>query len=270
MGKSAGTNKTVAATNPASFQQPYIDQMLSEAQKLYGQEGPQFYPGSTVAGLSDAQIQANNMLTDKAVQSTQFMDDWMQPAIKTALTSYDVANNPVVAGMAQSAVNPIIQQLKEQVLPGIRSGAIAAGSMGGTRQGLAEAQGMERAARAAMDTTSQIYGNAYQQGLQQLSTTLGQTPALQNTLYQPAQVIAGIGEQQQKLDQANINEQIARWTYGQQLPYTKLQEYANIVSKPLGGQSTSEVTATGGGATQTIGGILAGLGTLLNIFRGGF
>jgi hypothetical protein len=267
VGKSAGTNKTVATTNPPSFQQPYIDQMLGESKRLYEADGPQFFPGSTVANLTDGQIQANNVLTDKAVQNTQFQDDWLQPAMKTALTAYDVKNNPYIQESAQAAIRPVMQQLTEQVLPNVRSGAVASGALGGSRQGIAEAQGMERAARAALDTTSQMYGNAYQQGMNTLSTTIGQMPAIQSMAYQPGQVMAGIGDQQQKLDQAKINEEVARWTYGQQLPYTKLAEYGSAISRPFGGQATSEVTATGNGVNQSIGAGLTGIAALLELWK---
>lgn len=266
MGKSAGTNRTVSTTSPPSFQQPYIDQLLHDSQNLYQQDGPQFYPGSTVAGLTNGQIQANNLLTDRAAQNTQFQDDWMMPAVKTALTAYDVGNNAALEGAANAAIRPIMQQLNEQVLPDLRSGAVASGTLGGTRQGIAEGQGLERAARAALDTTSSMYGNAYQQGLGLLSNTIGQMPAIQSMSYQPGQILAGIGDQQRQLDQARIDEDVARWTYNQQLPYVKLAEYGNQIARPFGGQSESDVTATGG-ASQTIGGILSGLGSLIDLWR---
>lgn len=268
MGKSAGKNVTTATTNPPSFQQPYIDMLLNESKSLYQGGGPEFFPGNTVANFTDATNTAHNYLSDTAGKTAQMWDNSVAPAVQTGLNSYDVANNPTVAAMSKAATQPIIQQLNEQVLPNIRTGAVASGTLGGSRQGLAEAQGMERAARAAMDTSAGIYGNAYGQGLNTLSNTLGQMPQIQSMAYQPGNVLQAVGEEQRTLDQAKINEDIARWTYNQQLPYQKLTEFGNMVSKPFGGQATSEVTATGGETSQTIGGVLAGLGSLLQLWKG--
>jgi hypothetical protein len=241
--------------------------MMQESKRLYEGSGPNFFPGSTVAGFNQNDIMAQNLLKDKASETAQFRDTNVMPAVQTGLNSYDVANNPVVQRMAQASTQPIIQQLNEEVLPNIRSGAIAQGSLGGSRQALAEGQGMGRAAQAAMNTSAGVYGSAYGQGLGLLSSNLGQMPAIQNLAYQPGQVLAGVGEQQRNMEQSKINEDIARYTYNEQLPYQKLTEYSNLIGKPFGGQSTSEVTATGGETGQTIGGVLAGLGTVLDLWR---
>ncbi|HEX6824745.1 MAG TPA: hypothetical protein VF077_00400 [Nitrospiraceae bacterium] len=266
MGKSAGTNKTVSSTAPASFQQPYINSLLSESQKLYNSEGPSYFPGNTVADFNDKINTGQGYLSETAGQNAAKNDTQIDPATQFGLKAYDVANNPYVTGMAKASTEPIIQQLKEEVLPGLRSGAIATGTQGSSRQGISEAQGMERAARAAMNTQSGIYGQAYGQGLTTMSNTLSQMPALQSMSYQPGQVMTGIGEQQRGLEQAKIDAEIAKHNYNQQLPYQKLVEYGNQVSKPFGGTSTSDVTATGG-ANQTIGGILSGAGSILEILK---
>lgn len=267
MGKSAGTNKTVATTNPPAFQQPYIDTLLSQSKQLYDSSGPAYYPGQTVANFAPATDTAHGFLTDKAVEAARLNDNSIQPAIQTGLNSFDVANNPAVKGMVDASTRPIIQQLNEQALPNIRSGSVASGTLGGSRQGLAEGQAVERTARAAMDTSAGIYGNAYGQGLNTLSATLGQLPALESSAYQPGQILSAVGDQQRQLDQEKINAEIAKWTYNQQLPYTKLTEYGNTVSKPFGGTATSDVTATGDSTSQTLGAILSGLGIGTSLWK---
>ena len=267
MGKSAGKNVTASTTAPPSFQQPYIDSLLSESKKLYNSDGPSFFPGSTVANFTDAENLGGNVLNEAAVNTSKLWNENVPQAVSQGLNATDVANNQNVIGMADAATRPIIQQLNEQVLPNIRSGAVASGTLGGSRQGIAEAQGMERAARSAMDTRADVFGSAYGQGLSTMSNTLSQIPALTDAAYKPGAVISSIGEKQRQLDQAKINEDIARWDYGQNQPYQKLTEYGNVVSKPFGGQATSEVTATGGESSQTIGAILAGLGSLLSGYK---
>lgn len=260
MGKSAGSTTNTSSTGPSSFQQPYITKLLSEADRLYNTGGPKFFPGSTVAGFTDAEKQGQASILGNAAQQKTLWDANVPNAIKVGLNSYDVANNPVVQNAAKAATQPIIQQLKEEVLPGISNSAITSGGLGGSRQGLAQAQGIERASRAAMDTSAGIYNTAYGQGLSALQNTLGMMPSLQQASFLPGAAQSAVGAQQREMEQAKINEQIARYNYEQNLPFQNLTEYGNIIGKPFGGTSTSSVQATGDGTGQTIGAILAALG----------
>lgn len=260
MGKSSGSTTNTSSTGPSTLQQPYITKLLSEADRLYNTGGPQFYPGSTVAGFTDAEKQGQASILGNAQKQMNFWDNNVPGAVQVGLNSYDVANNPVVANAAKAATQPIITQLKEEVLPGINSGAISSGGLGGSRQGIAQAQGIERASRAAMDTSAGIYNNAYSQGLQTLSNTLGLMPTLQQASFMPGAAQSAVGAQQREMNQANINEDMARYTYNQNLPYQNLTEYGNTIGKPFGGTSTSSVQATGDSSGQTIGAILAALG----------
>lgn len=270
MGKSSGTTKTVSSSAPAGFQQPYIDQMLSEAQRLYGSAGPGFYPGSTVAGFTGPETAAGNYLQKTAGDMANFNVTDLLPGVQYGLKAYDVANNPVVAGAARAAINPVFQQLEQSTLPQIRQQSVGVGGYGGSRQGIAEGVATGQAARSAQDITAQMYNQAYQQGLNTLSNTIGQIPTVQAAQVQPGTVLSAVGSQQRAMDQARINEEIARYNWGQALPYQKLAEYANLVSKPLGGTGTSEVMASGGGGwEQSLGGILGLIGSipgLIDIF----
>lgn len=261
MSKSAGTTKTVSSSGPAGFQQPYIDQMLSEAQRLYGTAGPQFFPGSTVAGFTGPETAAGNYLQKTAGDMANYVTTDLLPAFKTGLTAYDVTKNPTVAAAAQGAMQPVFQQLTQQVLPQIRNQAVGVGGYGGSRQGIAEGIATGQAARSAQDITAQMYNQAYLGGLDTLSRTISQIPTLQQAQTMPGTVLSAVGAQQRQLDQARINEEIARHNWGQMLPYQKLTEYANLVKGPYGGTGTSEVMATGGGGVeQSIGGLLGLIG----------
>lgn len=267
MSKGTGTTRSTSTSGLPGFQEPYVGSMLSEAKRLYDSPGPSFFPGSTVAGFQPAETLGANYLQETAARNAQQNDELLKPALGTALTAYQVDQNPVVQNMAQQATQPIIQQLREEVLPGIKSGAIGAGQIGGSRQGIAEAQGMERAAQQAMNTKAGILANAYSQGLSTLVSGLGMSPALQQNAYAPGMVLAGVGEKERGLEQARIDEQVARHQYEQNLPYQKLMEYANLIKSPFGGTQTSEVSAEGGGVGQAIGAGLTGGALLIDILK---
>lgn len=246
MSKSAGSTQSVSESALPAWQQPYVNQMMQEAQRLYGTGGPQFFPGSTVADFTpDEQAGRNTLLATSGDLYNQFQSQVL-PSIGTALTAYDVQNNPVVAGAARAAINPIFESLTEEAFPAIRRGAVGTGNLGSTRQGIAEGVATGKATRQALDTTASLYNAAYGQGLNLLSNTLGQMPTLQQSALTPGLVQAGLGEQERALQQARINEDIARWTYNQSLPYQALAEYANYARGTYGGRGTSEVSAEGG------------------------
>lgn len=259
MSKTAGTTQTTSTTGLPSNQQPYYDKLFSEAGKLYNSPGPQYYPGETVAPLDPTQIQAQGQMRQAAGATSNLFQDQVTPAINTGLNAYDVANNPYVKNYANAAVQPIYENLTQQALPAIAAGANASGTRGSSRQGIAEGQAITGASRAAGETTAGIYNNAYGQGLNVLQSTLGQIPSLVSAYAQPANMLASIGSQNREVTQANINEEIARYTHNQNLPYNKLTEYANAITVPSGGTSSTLVEGTpADSVSQWISAVLGG------------
>jgi hypothetical protein len=267
MSKSAGATQTTSSSAPASFQQPYIDQMLSEAKRLYGTGGPQFFPGSTVAGFTPQEEAGHTAIAGAAGQMADTFTNSVAPAIQTGLGAIDVANNPYVKAAAEAAIRPVTENLQQNILPSIRNAAVGTGNQGSTRQGIAEGLAIKGANQTAADTTASMYSNAYNSGLSSLGNTLSMIPSLQEASLQPGQTITGLGEQQRALEQANLNEQIARWQYEQALPYQNLTEFANLARGQYGGTGTSEVTSTGGDSATSILGLalqIPGLWSLIS------
>jgi hypothetical protein len=268
MGKTAGETRQVSRTSLPSFQQPYFEGLLQAAKSLYETGGPKFFPGNTVAGFAPAEEEAFRHIERAAPLYAGYVQDYAFPALTSALRAPDVANNPYVSGMAQAATRQITQGLLEQALPELRQGAVSTGNRGSTRESLASAQAVERAARAVGDTTANIYGNAYNSGLNAMISGLQLLPTVGNALFEPAYQLSSVGESQRSLEQARINEAIARFTHEQNLPWQTLSEYANLISFPGGGQS--EVTVTGtppSSAQQWLGGGLAILSQIPNILN---
>jgi len=247
MSKSAGTTRTVSSTSVPSVQLPYLLHGLQEARRQYEQGPPQFYPGSTVADFRPAEVLAHQYLQEQAGPMAQLAEGAI-PTANFLMQAYDVERNPYIRAAVQGAIQPVMQQLREQALPAIRSGAVASGSYGGTRQALAEGLAMQRAAQEMGNISSQMYNRAYETGLQAALSGIGAIPTIQQTLAFPGQVLSGVGAQERALEQARINEDIARFQWGQMAPRLALQEYMRLVGIPLGGETTSEVHGSAPGA----------------------
>lgn len=271
MSKTGGTTRTVGASGPPEFQLPYVQQMMSEAQKLYQSPGPSLYSGSTVAGFTPAELQASEMAKSTA---TGPLSELGTAALKNynfgTTGALDVGNNPYLERVVEGAVRPIGRNLTENVLPNIRSGAVASGGYGGSRQGIAEGLAAGRTAEAIGDTTANIYSNAYGQGLNTFSQTMSQAPAIAGLLGAPAETMSSVGAQERAMEQAKINEDIARWQYEQNLPYTKLAEFSNLIRGPFGGQGISEVQSPQTGTAEQLAGagltLLPLIGQLIKLF----
>ncbi|MCX8140036.1 MAG: hypothetical protein N3E46_10160 [Gemmataceae bacterium] len=170
--------------------------------------------------------------------------------------------------IADAITRRVNQAVTEQWLPNVRSGAIASGTLGGSRQALAEGMIGREASRELADRLAQLYGEQYQRNIGTMLSTMQLAPTAIRAALEPGMVLAAIGEQQRQLEQAKIDEAVQRWAYEQQLPYQKLAEYYNIISRPFGSVGQSAVTAEGGGGGQTAGGIMALLGLLLRYLGG--
>lgn len=74
--------------------------------------------------------------------------------------------NPYLPSQAQAITNQVNQNLQQQQLPGINSGAIAAGGFGGSRQGIAQGLAIGQTNQALGNSLANLYGNAYAQDQQ--------------------------------------------------------------------------------------------------------
>lgn len=269
MSKQAGTTKNVSQTGPLAMQSPYLAGMLQSAHNLYMDETrPAYFPGSTVAPLAEAEGQARNYLSQYASQIAAPMAERTQQSLERAIGGeyMDAANNPYVQQMVKASTGDVSQDLLQRVLPAIKGGAIRAGQLGGSRQGIAEGLAIGEAARGAQRTAADINFGAYNTGLNAMMQGFNLAPTVQSMGYTPADMLQAVGGQERAYDQAQINEQIARWQHEQNLPYVKLAEYANIVRSPMGGQTVTETQypQTSSGA-QIAGGAMTLVPVILQI-----
>ena len=167
-------------------------------------------------------------------------------------------------------------QLEEEMLPGIRSKMVGFQPGGGTRGDLLQAKALSSANQRVSDNIAKAMFGAQQQaealrlpaaqmglgaqqfgmgyglqGMEGARAGMGMYPSLMGAplgMYGAAQ---GIGAQQQALDQAAIDRDIARYEYQSQLPQQALGQYLSSVQGDYGG--LSQATGPGGtGGAETL------------------
>jgi len=175
-----------------------------------------------------------------------------------------------------------IGQLQEEMLPGIRSKMVGFQPGGGTRGDLLQAKALSSANQRVSDNIAKAMFGAQQQaeamrlpaaqmglgaqqfgmgyglqGMEGARAGMGMYPSLMGAplgMYGAAQ---GIGAQQQALDQAAIDRDIARYEYQSQLPQQALGQYLSSVQGDYGGLSRATGPGGAGGAEAMIAALAA-------------
>jgi hypothetical protein len=176
--------------------------------------------------------------------------------------------NPYQAQMIQAATRPLEQQFSQAVLPGISSLYSKSGRLGSGAMERALGTATEGYGRALGDITSNIAGTQYQQerGLMQ-QAQLGQAalaqaaPSIYGQQFLPSQALSQVGAQQEAIAGLPLQEQLARFQFGQQLPYQQLQGYlSSVYGSPMGsyGTQTTQQPLYQNRTTGALSGALAG------------
>jgi hypothetical protein len=183
--------------------------------------------------------------------------------------------NPYLDQQADAIRNKVNQNLSLNIMPSIRSGAMAAGQYGGSRQGIAEGVASGLASQGLSDSLSNLYGNAYNIDQNQITNRTGQNQAFYtNQRGQDLnQYALGANMFTQGL-QGNLGLGSAMYGLGQQYmnaPLGALQQYSNTISPYSGLNSTQATTSNSGagGITGALGGAMGGLQMYKNLGFGG-
>ena len=270
------TTTQTSSVDPALL--PYLTQGLQRAQSLFltGQQ-PEFFPGQTYVSPSAA--------TTESIAQQEALARQQSPVLQQAQQAYQSSlgqvgqtaaggflnANPYQQAMMEAATRPLTQQFSQAVLPRIsslysRSGRLGSGAMERALGTATEAYG-----RSLGDITSNIAGSQYQQerGLQQQAQLAqaqlaGAAPSFYGQQFLPSQTLAQVGAQQEAIAAQPLQEQLARYQFGQQLPYQQLQGYlSSVYGTPLGSygtQTTNAPTYQNRGAGVLGGAIAGGLG----------
>jgi len=281
-----------------SFAEPFFKTAYQEAFNQYNQGGPQYYGGAQVAGFSPQQLEAQrqaqgtnqqlNLLGQFQTGATarQLGQDIREigiPGQVRAPTQVQQINSQGIdPRLARAVSRPLTQQLNENILPGISSGATQAGAFGGSRQGILENQARSRTAGAVTDALARATQQQQQIGLNQrgqdinqgqfsgtflagqrqqdINTALqqrgqnlgalqsgqsGASAARQGLLAGPG-VLSGVGAQQQQMQQQLINANMQRYNYGQNAPQQNLAKlFGFLGGRPTQASSPNTTPASG-------------------------
>jgi hypothetical protein len=276
------TTSSTSNIDPALL--PFLTEGLNRARSLFlTGEQPRFFEGQTFVSPS---AQTEQALAQQEALATQ-----ASPVLQQAQQAYQqslggigataggsfLGANPFQAQMIQAATRPLEQQFANQVLPNISSMFSRAGRYGSNAMQGALGQATEGFGRALGDVTSNIAGQQFQaeRGLQQ-QAQLAQAqlasaaPQIYGQQFLPSQQLAQVGAAREAIAAQPLQEQMARFNFGQQLPFQQLSGYlSSVYGSPMGSFGTQTQTTTMP-RNPLMGGLAgAGLGYLGGQFLGG-
>jgi len=258
---SGGSKSTTTRTEPWAEQKPYLETGFKRAEDLYssGKMTPDFYSGSTTAGFTPYQKQAQEQAYDYLKGGEGSRLGAQQIAAEDAqlgMLSGDVDTerfNPVADAVRAQAM----AQLTGNVLPGIRQQITQYNPGGSTRGDIIQAQAVSSAQEDITNKIATAQFDAYKDAQDRRMGALGRYPSIVGAPLQQYDAMSAIGAQQRALEQAGIDESMQRYSYESQLPTIGLQNYLAGISGDYG----SGVTATGpGGPDPWVTALAGGLG----------
>lgn len=267
---------------------PYLELGLRRGEQLFfGSNQPQLFPGQMYVSPSqqtlDALAAQEQLARAGSPQITAAQEAFGRALGQTGFTAGGgfLGANPFLQGAIASATRPVMQQFQEQTLPGIQSAFSAAGRYGSGAQARAIGQAQEAASRAIGDISASMTAQDYARERALMDRAIGQqavlgsmAPSFFAQQFLPSEQLAQIGASREAIAAKPLQEQISRFQFAQQLPYSQLQSYLSAVyGNPMSSgvtpqQAPAQVNrlgsslggaALGAGIGQAIGGSFGGL-----------
>lgn len=241
-GGGAGSGGSTSDSSPWTGQQPFLTDTFSQAQNLQNTYTPQYYGYSGTAG-SDPTQTGQSTVAPLNSQETGAINQIGNLGLNgtNTLNSANNAINQYADGSMLSANNPYFQSVTNQIQSSLTPGLMSAFTQGSTDN--------PNIAFAASQGLGNAVGNAASQNYEtqtgnQLNAA-SQAQNLYNTQLSGANAALTAGQAGQTQAQNELTNNVNAFNYYQQLPYTQLNNYANLVQGQYGQATTTTSPANG-------------------------
>lgn len=272
-GSGGGSSTTNTTATPWVGQQPYLQQIYSDAQSIYGKNTSTPYTGDFIAPANKYQTQAIGQQANLAAQNqgmganTNALANQMYGNLASGTYANKIlASNEDVAKELGASTSGILKNYQENVIPQLTSQAVNQGAYGGARQNLLSQQVGDSFAKEisnAAITDAQNRRNLIPQYMFAESSAAQTIPQLTSSGYslnqQPISTLAAAGDAQSTLDQNALSNQYQKWQQANQAPWSNLSNYANIIQAGGYGSGTSSTIAPKAGSSSIAGALGGGL-----------
>lgn len=233
------TQESSSTSGPIKFAEPYVRNLYGRTNSLVNSP----YKGDYVAGPNENQYGAATSLLDAAPGLATGVDNLRTMANRISSGEFLSADNPILQGGIEGALNPVKRSLLNDIMPGVTDQSIRAGAFGGTGDAFANTEVLNNFANTSSDLAGRMTLDWFNQRFPELFQAPGLYDAANKFAVAPAEAMMQAGDYQQKLAQDILNNKLAK----RQGRWTDLTNASNIFSqggyKSGTGSSTSVQTA---------------------------
>jgi hypothetical protein len=223
--------------------QPYLKGAFSDAQSIYSQGAPGFFPGQTVAPMSGYSAEAFQSMADRARNGNPLMGQAQGEIGKILSGDYlDPNNNPGFQGALRAAIDPITSAFRNEVMPGIDSAFSAAGRYGSGSQGQAYNDASQNLGRSIGDVSSNMAFNNYGMERGNMMNALSMAPGFAADDWKNISMLGLAGQGLEGYDQRMIDADRERYDYNANKDMSWLQNYVGLLGGAPQAGSTSTMT----------------------------
>jgi hypothetical protein len=243
MGGGGGSQKSTTTTSIDPAIKPYVTYGLEEAKRLYETGSPQFFPGQTYVSPSAQTQEALRMAQERAMAGSPLTG---AAQAETLATIQGRGVNPFLAG-ALEQTNRLSGEDYLRNMQKLQSGASSMGRYGSGAQNQLTGQAQDVYARALTEQGGQLaYQSAEAERNRQMAA-VGAAPQMAQADYADIQRLLTVGGAKEAQSAAQLQDEMNRFNFAQNLPQAKLSQYANLYSSaPQGSQTVQTATPTGG------------------------
>ena len=245
---SKGSNPTNVTTTtsaePSEFIKPYYTQAIDTAQDLFEGSTPNYFPNATYTGFAPETSTALNLAKARAVAGNPLLNQAQTQASNILSGQYLNPNtNPYATALFNKMAGDVTSQVQSQFSKAGRFGS------GANQEILADSLG---------DLANQVYGDQYNRERALQAQTMMTAPQLGAMDYDDIAKLQAVGAEKESLEQAKLQDAIARYDFQQQKPYMKLAQYLGSLGAnvPMTTAQTQPVFRNTGAGL--LGGALAG------------
>lgn len=226
------STKATTTTEPWSGVQSYLKGAYGDAESIYNQGAPGYYPGSTVAPMSGYTTGALDTLFNRGQQGSAVGEAAKGMAMDTMSGSY-LNSNPHLSGAIDAATRPMIENYQNNIMPGMDSMFSMAGRYA-SDPGAAHAQMAQQAGqnlnRQIGDVSSQMSYQNYGDERNRMMQAGLLAPTLAGMDYTDIQAMGQAGQGFDQYNQSLVNADVDKWNYTQNADWNMVNDYLGLLN----------------------------------------
>jgi hypothetical protein len=245
--------QTRQSNEPPAYIQPYLQKGIQDLTGLYdGGKAPAYYPGSTVAPMSQATQSAIETLFQRGANGSPLGHAASANLVDTLSGKYlDIGANPYFQKALSAGFKPQTEQFMQEVLPGLDgrfagAGRYASGAHTGTTD-----RAVDSLNRAQADAAAKASSSAYDAERGRQLSAAGLFPSFNTADYADIMAMGQAGKAIDEQSQRTIDADIARYNYDSNKDWNYINRYlASLNAGYPGGESSGTVRGSAMPATN--------------------